>query len=130
MLSSLNFGIDVMDNLGIASLLRTKSFIFQVELNPEKFQKARSKDICTLIILVHTSLIGHNNWQNSKFYAKWTEGNVNNCKHGFSHVFWTTWSHEPWSSKTGDNNSSKLWHWRYHNSHMFKHWIHGRQLVE
>ena len=54
--SSLIFGIDVIDNLGIAYLSRTKSFIFQEALNLAKFQKADLKVLFTLKITAHTGI--------------------------------------------------------------------------
>jgi hypothetical protein len=49
----LMLGIDSIDNLGIAYLSRTKSFRFQEELNPEKFQKA---DHCHTEDTSHTGI--------------------------------------------------------------------------
>jgi hypothetical protein len=37
--SPLILGIDAIDNLGLTYLSRTRSFMFQEDLNPEKFQK-------------------------------------------------------------------------------------------
>jgi hypothetical protein len=45
-------GIDAKDNLGITYLSRTKSFMFQEEIHPEKFPKV----ICTPKIPTHTEI--------------------------------------------------------------------------
>jgi dUTPase len=48
--SKLILGIYAIDNLGITYLSKTKSFMFQEALNPEKFQKADLRVISTLEI--------------------------------------------------------------------------------
>jgi hypothetical protein len=46
-------GIDTIYNLGIKYLSKTKSFMFQENLNPEKFQEAYLRVICAMIIPAH-----------------------------------------------------------------------------
>ncbi len=52
--SPLILGIDAIDNLGKKYFSRTKSFMFQENLNLEKFQKADTRVISALKIPAHT----------------------------------------------------------------------------
>jgi hypothetical protein len=54
--SPLILGIDATDNLGVTYLSRTKSYMFQENLNPEIFQKTGLRIIGALKIPAHTGV--------------------------------------------------------------------------